>query len=73
MELLRPVLGKWHPRLEQYEHGRAAGVSVVEHENNWSESNELRAALHDEVRLMLLDYADVLREIAGVQSLVPEA
>ena len=70
--VLRPVLEKWHPRLEAHEHNRQPDMSAIEHENAWSESVELRAALHDEVRVMLLDYAKVLQEIAGVQSLVPE-
>ena len=69
--LLRPVLSKWHPVLEDYESARPAGVSPLEHERRWEKAKELRDALND-VRPKLMEYAGILAEVADVPSLLPQ-
>ncbi len=67
--VLRPTLAKWHPRLLAYENTREPGISPVEHERQWPESEELRQALN-EVRDFLITYADLLAQAARVPSLL---
>ena len=62
---LRPVLTEWHPRLEDYEQGREAGVSRVKHERAWGEYKTLQKKLEN-LRVGMLDYATALGKIAGV-------
>lgn len=69
--VLRPVLAKWHPLLLDYEHGREASYSLLEHEQRWDKYEELRKEL-DNVRGMLTDYANLLAQVAGVPPLVVE-
>ena len=66
--ILRPVLAKWHPLLLDYENQRDAKTSSIEHETRWSSANELRRCLND-VRLNMIDYANVLAEVANVPKL----
>jgi hypothetical protein len=66
---LRPVLAKWHPLLADYEAGRAADVSAVEHEDAWKQASELRTAL-EQLRTDLIVYANVLAEAARVEPLI---
>jgi hypothetical protein len=66
---LRPFLAKWDPILLDYESRRPEGVSPLEHERQWERNQELREALAS-VRSVLVDYATVLAEVAGVPSLV---
>ena len=66
---VRPMLAVWHPRLADYEASRPEGRSVVEHESAWERAGELRAAL-EELRSSLLDYANLLAEVAGVEPLI---
>lgn len=68
----RPVLAKWHPLLLDYENTRKSVVSALEHERQWDKSNELRQVLND-VRSVLIQYADLLAEVAGVTSLVGDS
>ncbi len=63
---LRPVLAKWHPRLQAWEAQRAPNVSPKEHELKWAEEPQLRAEL-ETLRTELRQYATGLAEIAGVQ------
>ena len=63
--VLRPVLAKWHPLLEDYEAGRRPSVSRLEHERRWERNAELRQALA-EVRTALDEYAKMLARAAGV-------
>ncbi len=67
--VLRPVLAKWHPRLQAYESTRPEGRSIVEHEREWPEEAELRAAL-DTTRLQLRAYAALLGEVTGAPNLI---
>jgi hypothetical protein len=69
--VLRPVLAKWHPLLLDYEGRKADNISAMEHEKNWERSEELRQALND-VRFVLIEYADLLAKVADVPLLVIE-
>lgn len=67
--VIRPVLATWHPRLLDYEHTRSASTSVFDHEQQWRHAGELRTALND-ARVILLQYADILAQVAGVPQLL---
>ena len=69
--VLRPVLSKWHPILEDYESRKPSGMSPLEYERNWEKATELRGAL-EEARLMLVEFAGILADVAGVPSLLPD-
>ena len=58
--VLRPVLAKWHPLLSDY---------YLEHEKKWEYAAELRNTLN-ETRLILIDWANILEEVAEVPSLI---
>jgi hypothetical protein len=66
---VRPVLAKWHPLLEEYESSRPDGKSVLAHEAEWERSAELRDVLED-LRSVLLEYANLLARVAGVEPLI---
>lgn len=68
--LIRPVLSKWHPLLLDYE-SKKGNISPLEHEQNWDKHEELREVLED-VRLKLIEYANLLSEVSGVPSLIIE-
>lgn len=42
---LRPFLGKWHPRLTDWEATRGEGTSVQAHEREWEHEVDLRGEL----------------------------
>ena len=67
--VLRPILAKWHPVLRAYESTRDNSVSPLKHESEWEHGDELRAALN-EIRLELIEYANLFAEVAGVPSFV---
>jgi len=67
--VLRPVLAKWHPLLLDYESTKDSTISPLEHERQWEKHEELRQVLN-EVRSVLIEYADLLAQVAGVPSLV---
>jgi len=69
--VLRPVLARWHPLLLDYENTRDSSVSPLEHERKWEKYEELRQVLND-VRNVLIEYADLLAQVAGVPSLIAE-
>ncbi|MFI1715667.1 hypothetical protein [Streptomyces litmocidini] len=66
---VRPVLSKWHPRLAAWESSAPTGHSAVEHENTWQEIGALRADL-DSLRLVLMELAHVLGNVAGAADLI---
>ncbi|MED1535670.1 hypothetical protein [Bacillus pseudomycoides] len=68
---LRPLLAKWHPLLLEYENKRSESVSLVEHEKEWDKFNELKTVL-EEIRQILVEYAEILGQVAGVPSLIIE-
>lgn len=67
--VLRPLLSKWHPLLLDYEATKSTSISPIEHERKWQNYDKLRQELRDAQRV-LLEYADVLAEVAQVPSLV---
>jgi hypothetical protein len=67
--VLRPVLAKWHPLLLECESTDNNAHSPLEREKLWEKHDELREDLND-VRAMLLEYASLLAQVAGVPSLV---
>lgn len=67
--VLRPVLAKWHPLLLDYESAKKSSVSLLEHEKQWDKYEELRQVLN-EVRGMLIEYANLLAQVADVPSLI---
>ena len=68
---LRPVLAKWHPLLLDYENTKDHQVSTREHERKWDKHNELRNTLNN-VRLVIVEYANILAQVADVPSLIIE-
>lgn len=63
--VLRPVLAKWHPLLLEYESKKTKDISLVEHEKKWDRNRELRTELN-QVRHILIKYAEILAEVAKV-------
>lgn len=62
---LRPFLTQWHPLLLDYESTKEASASRMEHEKNWEQAKEMRAALKD-VRMVLRAYTKQLEQVIGV-------
>lgn len=67
--VLRPTLARWHPKLLHYESTQTSAISSVLYEHQWEDSDILRRELND-VRHLLLRYADLLAQIAHVPPLV---
>lgn len=67
--VLRPVLAKWHPLLLDYESKKTKDMSLVEHEKLWDKNQELRTELN-KVRHILVEYAEILAEVAKVPLLI---
>ena len=67
--VLRPTLTYWHPRLLEYEHARPAAISLFEYERTWEDAAALRNELN-RVRSILIEYANLLADVAGVPSLI---
>lgn len=70
--VLRPVLATWHPLLLDYENAKSNQISTSEHEKKWDKNDELRNVLND-VRLVIIEYANVLAQVADVPSLIIES
>jgi len=66
--VLRPVLAKWHPLLLDYESTKDSTLSPLEHERQWEKYEELQQVLND-VRSVLIEYAELLAQVAGVPPL----
>jgi len=69
--VLRPVLAKWHPLLFDHESTKKTSVSPLEHERQWENYEELRQTLND-VRKVLIEYVDLLAQVADVPLLIIE-
>ena len=65
---LRPLLAKWHPLLKDYEDKKPSNISDTKHERNWDSADELRDTIR-KIRIQLIEYADVLAEVSGVEKL----
>jgi len=70
-KVLRPTLAKWHPELLDWEQQKPTNKSVTEHEGAWEFDDKLREELND-IREKLIEYANVLGEVAGVSNLINE-
>ena len=66
--VLRPVLARWHPALDDWENARPRDRSEAEHEKAWPQAGELREVL-EQTRTMLSLYADLLASACGVPDL----
>jgi len=66
---VRPFLTRWHPALLVHEATRSPNMDPITHEASWLHAQEVRSELA-KTRVALLDYADLLGEVAGVPSLV---
>jgi hypothetical protein len=66
---LRPVLAFWHPELARWESLRPVDRSVVDHEAQWPQAEELRGEL-ERLRRLLLDYARLLAEVCSAPALI---
>jgi hypothetical protein len=69
--VLRPVLSKWHPILLDYEQKKPNNFSIIEHERSWEKNKELREILN-RTRFILIQYSDLLAQVADVPLLVIE-
>ena len=67
--VLRPALAKWHPLLLHHENARDRSTSPIEHERQWRRNEELRGVLN-EVRWVLIQYANILATVAKVPSII---
>lgn len=67
--VLRPYLSKWHPLLLDYESTKKRSVSPLEHEKQWEKYEELRQELNN-VCNILIEYANILAQVAKVPSLI---
>lgn len=70
-KVLRPILAKWHPVLLDWEQQKPSERSTTEHEIQWEHNDELREELN-QIRLKLIEYANVLGEVSGVANLIRE-
>lgn len=70
-EVLRPVLTKWHPRLEDYEATKPDTRSRLDHEHLWEQNSGLRETLA-EARKALEAYTRMLAKAAGVPELTEQ-
>lgn len=69
--LLRPVLAKWHPELLDWEQQKPNDKTTTQHELDWQHNSELRNTLN-ELRIKLIEYANVLGTVSGVANLIEE-
>lgn len=65
---VRPLLSRWHPELQAWEHTRPNDVSPQAHEQAWEHAIQLRQDI-DTVRGILAGYAAVLAAACGVPDL----
>lgn len=66
---VRPLLARWHPVLEDWEHQRPASVSRRDHERAWPHHEELRAEI-ERSREVLVDYAWILAKACDAPALM---
>ena len=67
-KVIRPLLAKWHPILQDYEAKKPENITTAEHEWNWEHAATLRKDIA-KVRQQLVEYADVLADVSGVSKL----
>jgi hypothetical protein len=69
--VLRPLLARWHPLLKDYEDQRSATMSSLSYERAWAHHDALRAEI-EYARRVLIEYANLLAQVADVPSLILE-
>jgi hypothetical protein len=69
---IRPLLARWHPALEDWEHQRPTDRSRHDHEQAWPQAAALRAAL-DDTRKALGTFVELLAAACGIPSLLDAA
>jgi len=69
--VIRLVLAKYHPLLQDHENKKDPNCSTLEHEQQWGHYQELRDKL-EEVRKVAVGFANCLAEVADVKSLIIE-
>lgn len=66
IDILHPVLRKWHPELLDHQSVRPAGVGLVTHERAWERADELRREL-EELRQPLMEIQQSLQTVSGTE------
>ncbi|MGD9752036.1 MAG: hypothetical protein AB7W59_13680 [Acidimicrobiia bacterium] len=66
---IRPILARWHPRLEDWEANRPDGTSRLQHERNWPLHEQLRDQLA-QLLPVLNNYAWILAEACDAPALM---
>jgi hypothetical protein len=66
--VIRPMLARWHPLLDDWENTRPPGRSLADHERQWPQAGQLRADL-DRTRAALTGYASLLAAACGIPDL----
>ena len=67
--VLRPMLTRWHPLLQEWEGSKEVGVSAADHEVAWPHYQEFRDELR-QTRDRLLEYARLFATVADVPELI---
>ena len=70
-KVVRPVLAKWHPELQDWEQQKEKYKTTRQHELDWQYNEELRSIIKD-TRLKLIEYANVLGTVSGVADLIED-
>lgn len=69
--VVRPLLNRWHPELQDHEDRRSASTSRREHERAWSQASEARSDLAS-ASSQLLDFARLLAAVSDVPHLLSD-
>ena len=67
-QVLRPLLSKWHPLLQDYEKQRPDKTGIIEYEKYWEKYEEIHQEM-TVLRQTLRGYAEAFAHIAGIPSL----
>lgn len=65
---LRPLLSRWHPELLTHEQQRPQSETLTGWERRWEHATSVRQQI-EATRQSLLEYADLLAEVAGIPAL----
>ena len=67
-QVLRPLLTKWHPRLQEWEIARPDDVSIPTYERSWSDYDDLQSEI-ESTRRTIIPFAGLLMDVAQVKEL----
>lgn len=70
-KVVRPVLAKWHPELQDWEQQKEKDKSSRQHELDWQYNQQLRSTIKN-TRLKLIEYANILGTVSGVADLIED-